>query len=265
MSSAVEKLSIEAKDLLELIPRGGDFIGNTTLQRKSGLGEKYWKVRSELVDGQFVTLGKGRGGSVARAPAAVETPPAIADGSEDLVEDEAELYEPLRIWLEKTWGQSVKDEGDFFDVRITGTPKGRARASGQWSRPDLTVVEVSTYEHLPEIVLEVSTFEVKRFSDVQSISSVYEAAAHSRWAHFAYLVAEVPDVDHEFPERFMSELERFKIGLILMCRDKDGWHFEEEQYETARLTPEPKELDALLKSFFQDNKRLKEFKRAIGK
>ena len=78
-------------------------------------------------------------------------------------------------------------------------------------------------------------------------------------------VAEVPGDDFDFPKRFLSELERFKIGLILMWRDEEGWHIDEEQYETARLNPEPKELDSLLKTFFHDEKRLKEFKRALGK
>lgn len=111
----------------------------------------------------------------------------------------------------------------------------------------------------------MSTFEVKRFVDAQNIASVYEAAAHSRWAHYAYLVVEVPDADYKFPERFMSELERFKIGLVLMWKDGGGWHFEQEEYETERLSPDPKELDLLLKYFFENKKKLKEFRRAIGK
>jgi hypothetical protein len=261
----VDKLSPEARRLLELVPVDGDFVGNVTLKSKSGLGEKYWDVRRELVDRSFITLGKGRGGSVARTTASPEPVQVASDTSKYLVEEESDLYEPLKLWLESDWGQSVKDEGDFFDVQVTGTPKGRIRASGQWSRPDLTVVQVNSYELLPQVVLEVSTFEVKRFSDAQNIASVYEAAAHSRWSHYAYLVAEVPESGYEFPERFMSELERFKIGLILMWRDKVGWHFEQEEYETDRLNPDPRELDVLLKYFFQDNKRLKEFRRAIGK
>jgi hypothetical protein len=261
----IEKLSPEARRLLDHIPVDGDFVGNVTLKSKSGLGEKYWDVRRELVDRSFITLGKGRGGSVARTVDSSEPLQVPSDTSKYLVADESDLYEPLKRWLESDWGQSVKDEGDFFDVQITGTPKGRVRASGQWSRPDLTIVQVNSYDLLPQVVLEVSTFEVKRFSDAQNIASAYEAAAHSRWSHYSYLVAEVPESRYEFPERFMSELGRFKIGLILMWRNKEGWHFEQEEYETDRLNPDPRELDVLLKYFFQDNKRLKEFRRSIGK
>jgi len=109
---------------------------------------------------------------------------------------------------------------------------------------------------------------VKKFSDAENIRSVYEAAAHSRWAHFGYLVAEVPNADYEFPQRFVSELERFNIGLIFMWKHKKGkedWHFEEQEWESDRLNPEPEELNALLKAFFKDSGREREFKLAVGK
>lgn len=167
-------------------------------------------------------------------------------------------------WLNDTWGQAV-ESGDFFDARITGSARRRRRPSGQWSRPDLTLVQVNSYDYLPQPVLEVTTFEVKKFSDAENIRSVYETAAHSRWAHFAFLVAEAPNGDYEFPERFMSELERFNVGLILMWKESDGWHFEEHEYETDRLNPDPKELNTLLKYFFHDEHKLREFKLAIGK
>lgn len=57
----MEHLSPEAQRLLEHIPVDGDFIGNVTLKGKSGLDDKYWEVRRELVDKGYVTLGKGRG------------------------------------------------------------------------------------------------------------------------------------------------------------------------------------------------------------
>jgi hypothetical protein len=258
------KLSRVAKKLLELVPPDGVFIGNTTLQRRSKLGKRYWGVRGELVNGGFVTRGKGRGGSVARLAAEVEASPQPAKRGKVFVRKESELYEPLKQWLTEEWGEGV-EAGDFFQVLVTGTPRRKRRASGQWSRPDVTVVQVNSYDYLPQPVLEVTTFEIKKFSDAENIRSVYEAAAHSRWAHFSYLVAEVPDPDYEFPARFVSELERFNLGLIFMWKKKEKWKFEEQEWETDRLNPEPEELNGLLKAFFQDSKRAKEFKHALGK
>jgi hypothetical protein len=261
MTTQPARLSRAARKLLELVPPDGVFIGNTTLQRKSKLGKRYWEARKELVDEGFVTRGKGRGGSVARlaaekSPALHVIPPARA-----FVRKESELYEPLKEWLRQDWGKEV-EAGDFFEARVTGTPRRRRRASGQWSRPDVTPVQVNSYEYLPQPVLDVTTFEIKKFSDVQKIQSVYEAAAHSRWAHFSYLVAEVPNPDYEFPERFLSELERFNLGLICMWKEKDEWKFEAQEEETDRLSPDPEELNALLKAFFHDSTREKEFKNA---
>jgi hypothetical protein len=79
------------------------------------------------------------------------------------------------------------------------------------------------------------------------------------------LVAEVPSADYEFPKRFVSELERFNLGLIVMWKEKGEWKFEEQEWETDRLNPEPEELNALLKTFFHDSDREKEFRHALGK
>jgi hypothetical protein len=268
MSATKKELSEAAQSLLQLIPRDGSFVGNTFLRRKSGLEEAgYWQARNELEQAGLITLGKGRGGSVALqltqliVTSVPETPPPA---EANLVTDEIELYEPLKKLLKDEWGKEAEQTEDFFELRITASPRGRQRESGQWSRPDLTLVEVNTFEFLPGSNLEVTTFEVKKFEDAQNIASVYEAAAHSRWAHYAFLVAEVPTESYEFPERFVSELERFRIGLIMMWRENGNWKFE-VYTEAERLIPEPKELELLLKSFFYDSKRVKDFRSRVGK
>jgi hypothetical protein len=79
------------------------------------------------------------------------------------------------------------------------------------------------------------------------------------------LVLEVPDEDYELPERFESELERFDLGLIFMWKQKGEWQFDQREWETDRLNPDPKELNALLKTFFKTSDREKEYKLAIGR
>ena len=215
------------------------------------------------MDAGFLVRGKGHGGSVKIAGGA-EAASLVAKRAKLSVRRESELYEPLRGWLCEEWGKDV-ESGDFFEVIVTATATGKKRASGQWSRPDITLVQVNSYEYMPQPVLEVTTFEVKKFSDAQNIRSVYETAAHSRWAHFSYLVAEVPGEDFEFPKRFTAELERFDIGLILMWKDKKTWNFQVLEWETDRLSPDPAELNGLLQTFFQQSKRKREFMHALGK
>src|SRR5215472_11616547 len=216
MSEKTLRLSRRAKKLLNLVPPDGTFIGNKKLQRRSKLGKEYWKAQKELVRKGVLSRGKGRGGSVARL--APESEVGL-DGGKSAVRKESELYDPLKNWLAEEWGEDVEG-GDFFDVLVTGTPKKKGRKSGKWSRPDVTLVQVNSYDYLPQPVLEVTTFEVKKFPDAEDIRSVYETASHSRRTHFSYLVAEVPTADYEFPERFVSELERFHLGLIFMWKHK---------------------------------------------
>ncbi|MGB6902861.1 MAG: hypothetical protein WBD98_08545 [Acidobacteriaceae bacterium] len=232
--------------------------------RRTKLGDKYWGVRDELIDAGFLIRGKGRGGSVARFAADVQEPRAALKKVKPHVQREVELYEPLKGWLKEVWGADVVP-GDFFEVCVTATPRGKAKGGGKWSRPDLTLVQVNNYDYLAQPVLEVTTFEVKRFGDAEDIRSIYETAAHSRWAHFSYLVVEVPDGDYEFPERFMSELERFNLGLIFMWKEKGAWEFDEQEWETDRLSPDPTELNALLTAFFKISTREKEYKLAVKK
>jgi len=263
MKPEPETLSERAKKLYSLIPADGTFVGNTFLRRRAGLEDAYWEVRKELIEQGLITFGRGRGGSVAQQLSATQTPVVEAEEEEALVEEEADLYDPLLQWLKTEWGES-DERGDFFAVKITATPKGRPRSSGQWSRPDLTLVEVNNYQFVPQASLEVTTFEVKRFADAQNMSSVYETAAQSRWAHYAYLVAEVPKEDFQFSDRFIGEVERFNIGLMLMWRVGEQWRFAVEQ-EPNRLIPEPKELESLLSTFFIDDaKGAKQFKAFIG-
>ena len=74
---------------------------------------------------------------------------------------------------------------------MTGSARNRERAGGKSSRPDVSLVQVNSYEYLAQPVLDVTTFEIKKSSDAEDIRSVFEAAAHSRWAHLSYLVVEV--------------------------------------------------------------------------
>ena len=249
--------------LFDLVPPDGDFIGNTSLIRRSKLGDRYWSVRNGMIAKGILALGKGRGGSVARVVADGDSRPSQSAKTKHLVKKESELYQPLRAWVEEIWGKD-REPGDFFEARITATPKGRRKADGKWTRPDITLVQVNNYEYLAQPILDVTTFEVKKFSDAQDIRSVYEAAAHSRWAHYSFLVVEVPDDEFEFPPRFMSELERFHLGLITMWKVKSDWEFEQEVWETQRLNPDPAELNSLLETFFKHNQNQKVYKQALG-
>ena len=180
------KLSKDAKNLLKLVPEDGVFIGNANLQRQSKLGKRYWTVRSELLNEGVLTRGKGRGGSVARI--------GVIEGAlaptqlKAFVDKEAELYQPLKEWLDEVWREGVEPT-DFFESCVTATPRKKKRASGQWSRPDVTLVQVNSYEYLPLPILEVTTFEVKSLR-MPKVLPLFMKPPHIRGgltSHFSWL------------------------------------------------------------------------------
>jgi len=145
------KLSEQAQLLLSKIPEDGSHIGNTFLRSTSGwTSEAYWRIRQELLDNKLIVVGRGRGGSVARAGVSLDLEVKVrAKGISLLAKDEFELYTPLKELLDADWGTAAKEDGDFYWVEITGSPSGRKRESGKWSRPDVTFVQVSSYELIP--------------------------------------------------------------------------------------------------------------------
>ncbi len=263
-----EELSANALEVLKLIPIDGSPVGNTFLRKRLGWpDDQYWDARKELLENKLIRTGKGRGGSVSLALAAGA--PEVEEELEEigeLVENESDLYEPLKGWVESTYGHPVEEEGDYFLVKATGSPSGYKRESGPWSRPDVVSVQVTNYDLLPGPEVEVTSYEVKRYSDATSLSSIFEAASHSRWAHFAYLVVEdSKDKPLVFSERFEKELARFGVGLVKMRKDNGGYKFEETSEPTYE-PPEAEDLDELIASFFRgDEKNLKKYKSAIRK
>lgn len=251
-------ISEGAKNLLELIPQDGSSVGNTYLQTISGKkGEEYWRIRDELLRASLIERGKGRGGSVSRTQSTLDT---LVEKTADFVKEERDLYVPLKNWLEEEWGKEVENDGDYYRVRVTSSPMGRKRNSGQWSRPDVTFVRVTKYEHLPNTIVEVTSFEVKRNADAKDLASVYEAAAHSRWAHNTYLVVEIANHDLEVDVSIRKECARLGVGLLTVSRTHNKYYFA-ELLEPKRQEPSPEDLDKFLKDFFADDPReQKQFK-----
>jgi len=268
-AKSIPKLSEKAQQLLNRVPEDGSHVGNTFLRSNlEWTEEEYWKVRQELLDNKLVVTGRGRGGSVARAVESLDFEVKLKEKTPSVfVRDESDLYAPLKGWLHSDWGKDADEHGDYFWVEVTASPSGRKRESGKWSRPDVTFVQVSTFELIPKPTIEVSSFEVKRHNDALDLSSVYESASHSRWSHNAYLVIEdTMSKPLTLSPRFQQELTRYGVGLLRMSHS-DGKYLFREEVEPVRQTPSDGELNSLLEQFFEnlDKKELKRFKNAIGK
>jgi hypothetical protein len=257
-------LSVEASMLLAALPPDGSTVGNYSLRGQLDLDdETYKKAKQELRAAGLIKVGVGYGGTVGRASAT----PAAAEEEErptaGLVKLERELYEPFAEWLRS----SLADQDlAFAEARITATPKGYRHGGGRWSRPDITAVQVFRFDWLPEITVEVSSYEIKRAVDAKRIESVYEAAAHGRWAHRASLVVEHAGDGDPVPGPIFDEVRRFRLGLYAMRRRLEGG-FDVREMIKPPLTQEsqPEDVNELLGYFLgEDAMRRQSYRRSIG-
>lgn len=199
----------------------------------------YPKAKEELISSGLVRAGSGRTGTLARVVeeprgpeevTEIEQPPSLPGG----VIYEEELYEPFSSWLASTLGGFA-----FSRAAVTASGKNRSRASGKWSRPDVTAVTAVNLELLPGASIEVSSYEIKRSVDGEKIESVYEAAAHGRWTHRSSLVVETLREGPALSDEIVDEVARFGLGLYTMTRSERGtWEITEVR------EPEPREPDS---------------------
>ncbi|HEX4232153.1 MAG TPA: hypothetical protein VHZ07_26030 [Bryobacteraceae bacterium] len=196
--------------LLALLPTDGSAKGNITLIReiKNELGsfpdEDYWSVQRELVNNDEIIPGRGQGGSV-RRPLTVSPPIGIVSDSLR----ESDLYAGVHEYVRKSFVE--KQRLTDFVSEITAS-QGRRDTGGMWTRPDIVVVGLRTFNYLPDRRVEVVTFEVKRKDNV-GVEAAYEASAHLAAAHRSFIVAEASR-GSDLDERLVSECERLGVGII---------------------------------------------------
>jgi hypothetical protein len=221
--------------------------GNEALRSELGWTEdQYWYIRNQLLQSGDLQKGRGRGGSVRRvvqiapigAVSQVASPTRIA---------ESDLYSPIMATLQSHW---VPDHQVQDWVAELTAQQGRRDTGGKWTRPDITLASCNTYKFVPGIQVELNTFEVKTH-DGLDVTAVYEALAHRRAAHYAYVLAYIPD--NERPQ-FESVIERLGddasehgIGLVVIAdpADYDTWNFE---VEPSRNDPDPADLDSFIRT-----------------
>jgi hypothetical protein len=149
-------VSPEAEMVLAALPADGSSIGGLRLRSLLDLdNETYTRARNELHAAGLIVRGRGKGGTVARATAKSESSTA---SRARLVGKESDLYDPFLQWLQA----DLDGQPGFAHAKRTASAKGWSHGSGKWSRPDVTAVQVVTYEWLPSVTVEVLSYEIKR-------------------------------------------------------------------------------------------------------
>ena len=221
-------------------------VGNGSLRRKLGWDDdRYWYIRNLLVQSGLLRTGRGKGGSVQRVIAVegTEAPGQVA--TVDLAEKD--LYEPIIKTLRSDW---IPDHQIQDFVIYQTAHQGRRDTGGKWTRPDITLASSNTYTYVPGRPVEIRTFEIKAH-DGLDVTAVYEALAHRRAAHYAYVFVHVPDARRieleSVLERLVGDAQEHGIGFVVIgdVANYDTWDIE---VDARRSNPNPADLDAFIRT-----------------
>jgi hypothetical protein len=251
------QLGDKEKELLARVPANGTAVGNVALKKELAWeDEEYWTVRDGLIEKKKLALGRGRGGSV-RLVLEAGVPVQDVDQREQQEEKcEHDLYEPIKKVLAEKWSRDLALEEWF--VQITAK-QGRRDTGGTWTRPDVVVVYVSTYQYVPGKFVDVTTFEVKDETSL-NVTAVYEALAHLRAATRAHVLAVIPEDKRDSLSKVIdetaAEASRHGIGFILTsdAENYDAWEF---RVEASRSEPDPARLDEFIETQILDENKKK--------
>lgn len=286
LADGAARPSRDGAKILARLPVDGTGISTTRLRGRVDLGDgAFYGALQDLEEAGLITTGHltrtGTGMTVARArpPKATQTP-----GSHSLVSSERDLYAPFVAWLRSTFAAAgpaatmtaaktttaALIPPRVFQHALDTSTRGWAPATGQWSRPDVTAVEVWSADLLPRSTLTVSSYEIKRSVDAKRLESVYEAKAHGRWAHRSSLVIELdPESDGEqlpIADAVLVDLNRFGLGLYTMRHRADGGYHVEEEIPPGPQHPEDRYVNDLLTYYFgDDHKARARYRSAIGR
>ena len=129
---------------------------------------------------------------------------------------------------------------------IANTARGGPRA-GKWTQPDLTLIALQKLPLQKRIDLELFSFELKRQND-SDVDSVFEAVAHTRYAHYAYLAWHQPDkgnVAKDKQQDVEANCRTHGIGLIVFADPLLPASYE-VLLAPIRKTPHPYDVDGYL-------------------
>lgn len=234
--------------LIKTLQVYGGHAGNYSMIEALGWDEeKYWSTRNRLVESGRLKRGRGRGGSISFTSVPSAPSPAPCEeklGSRLTGVPEEDLYEPVAKVLRAEW---AKDMGfRNHSVEVTAR-QGRRDTGGVWTRPDIVVAALRTFQYVPNRFFDLVTFEIKPLSKID-VTAVYEALAHRRAATQSYVWLHVPaecadnDETNDLLETVMEEASRHGIGMIVGA-DPAGYSTWDIRIPAVRHDTDPEALN----------------------
>jgi hypothetical protein len=128
------------------------------------------------------------------------------DFAERLLEDSAEKY----LWSEEAFAVlRIERRHSVFQKTTVGGGAG----TGLWSRPDFTLATIRRRKFDPLRYLDVYSFELKNLIGAHVVA-VHEALAHTRFAHFAYLLCPRSRLRPAETHKIKQACAEHGVGLI---------------------------------------------------
>jgi hypothetical protein len=169
----------------------------------------------------------------------------------DEIQYEHQLEDGLRLYLDGHFIYNAATPYRGNDRVIANTARGGKR-NGKWSQPDLTLVALQRLPLQKRIEIELFTFELKRCNE-SDVDSVFEAVAHTRYAHYAYLAWHRPR-DGQSKKSKQQDVEAncraHGIGLIIFSDPKMSASYEIVLAPT-RKNPHPVDVEQFLSDRFK--------------
>lgn len=126
---------------------------------------------------------------------------------------ESDLEDPIENFLSGDWAcqnLGLRLEESIF-IR---TARGGTRDTGLFSRPDFTIATIRRMKYDPLRHLDVLTFELKNRAGA-TLMAVHEALAHTRFAHYSFLVCPRSHLRPQYDEELRNACVRHGLGLIM--------------------------------------------------
>lgn len=242
---------------------------NASLQARLGWeGDKYWKIHSSLFDAGIIEKGKGYSGTVILVP---DSPREIAGFDildvesdisaqspvpvEEIILSEDELYAPAQEQLSRNW--AVRQNLDSIHIENIAK-QGRRDTGGSWSRPDLALVALKSFEYIPDRIFEIHTFEIKASYEV-TVKGVMEALSHRESATRAFVIYHTAGRDMtDFPEASRIETLAVRHGVgVLAAKNINDFNEWAEIVPAKRNNPDPDEMETFIKRSLNDETKSK--------
>lgn len=257
MNPSTEKPAKEELDKLKdqfiekLSKQNDGYIGNMALMKELVWPpEKYWPIRDILLDEGKIKRGRGQGGSVQLIPDSYtkhEVEKEAESGyTENKFNKESELYEYCEKIINEYWVKDYRYQRHIVEITANA---GSRQTGGKWTRPDITLLGISTYLYLPNKYFDITTFEIKTHAGFD-IVGLYEALAHRRFATRSYVVYHVPSKERndEYKKYLYTityEAKKHGIGVIVI-EDPDKYETWIEEVEATRVTPDPDDMNEFI-------------------